>query len=275
MTRSLQRAVKAVFTRFGRSVEQIGDDVLIVADRADEARRLAAHWEWLGWRHLSALLTELRIDCVIDVGANTGQFAQAIRRMGWSGQIVSFEPQSSCQPNLALAAAGDPSWSVIQAALSDREGATTLSLRTSSELTSLNEPRLESRISNAPGFRAQLDVTGTETVPLRRLDQVMSEIPAGRSERFFLKIDTQGHDEIVLAGASGILPRVEALRLEMSQDPLYHGTASATEFMERLRGAGFALAGIFPVFRDSRTHALLEFDAVFVKTATPPGGSRY
>ena len=44
---------------------------------------------------LSAMLGHHGVDLVFDVGANTGQFATALRTAGYVGTIVSFEPLSS------------------------------------------------------------------------------------------------------------------------------------------------------------------------------------
>ena len=43
--------------------------------------------------HLRRLFTVLSIDCVLDVGANTGQFVDRLRHdLGYRGHIASFEP---------------------------------------------------------------------------------------------------------------------------------------------------------------------------------------
>ena len=44
--------------------------------------------------HLATLLRRLRIECVVDVGAHHGEFGLSLRRQGYSGRIVSFEPAS-------------------------------------------------------------------------------------------------------------------------------------------------------------------------------------
>ena len=42
--------------------------------------------------NLSDFIDNRRINLVLDVGANTGQFGQLLRRRGYAGQIISFEP---------------------------------------------------------------------------------------------------------------------------------------------------------------------------------------
>src|SRR5258708_39704342 len=45
--------------------------------------------------HLRELLTRMEIDCVLDVGANVGQYRDFLRdKVLYEGPIVSFEPVS-------------------------------------------------------------------------------------------------------------------------------------------------------------------------------------
>ena len=44
-------------------------------------------------RHLATLFQKLNIRCVLDVGANIGQYREFLRhQVGYDGLIISFEP---------------------------------------------------------------------------------------------------------------------------------------------------------------------------------------
>ncbi len=64
-------------------VNKLGFDVVRFPHRAG--------YEW----HVLQLFEHLRIDTVIDVGANRGQHALSLRNLGYTGWIYSFEPVNS------------------------------------------------------------------------------------------------------------------------------------------------------------------------------------
>ncbi|MGD0661895.1 MAG: FkbM family methyltransferase [Syntrophorhabdales bacterium] len=56
------------------------------------------------------LLSLKGINVVLDIGANAGQFALALRHDGYEGRIISFEPVAQVYENLAANARGDTKW---------------------------------------------------------------------------------------------------------------------------------------------------------------------
>jgi FkbM family methyltransferase len=69
------------------------------------------------------LLTELRVDCVFDFGANDGQFATMLRDFcDYEGQFISFEPTSDFFVKLQRTAAAEALWQVEQLAKGSHYG---------------------------------------------------------------------------------------------------------------------------------------------------------
>src|SRR5262245_943650 len=68
---------------------------------------------------LVSMIRSRQVDLVVDVGANTGQFALKLRQLGYSGRILSFEPVKSVFERLAVNAANDHNWDVLNLAVGD------------------------------------------------------------------------------------------------------------------------------------------------------------
>src|SRR5438046_9585223 len=60
--------------------------------------------------HLVYLFSVLGINCVLDVGAHRGEYGLELRRSGYRGFIISFEPVTENFVALERRAAGDPRW---------------------------------------------------------------------------------------------------------------------------------------------------------------------
>src|SRR5688572_8587852 len=69
--------------------------------------------------HLERFLTDFQIDCVFDVGANEGQYAEKLREIGFRGSIISFEPIPALASVLRRKATRDPDWIIEEIALDE------------------------------------------------------------------------------------------------------------------------------------------------------------
>ncbi|MGE3268365.1 MAG: FkbM family methyltransferase [Chloroflexota bacterium] len=215
--------------------------------------------------YLTHLFLLLSIDCVIDVGARNGEFGRLLREHGYRGRIISFEPVPTTFEHLQQRAARDPLWDAYQVALGSENTLATINVMRSSEFSSFLAPIDGSELNRA-GWNA---VVRQEQVPVRRLDDILPDIlPAGRSSRIYLKMDTQGWDLEVLRGAEQTLSRVQALQSEMSIIPIYDGSPPFSEALASLKQRGFAASAMFGVSRDPQQR-LREFDCVMVRSDEP------
>lgn len=198
------------------------------------------------------------VDLVIDVGANVGQFARRVRKAGYRGQILSFEPVGAVHAKLARRAAADGRWQTIRSAVGERSGEVTIHVSHHTEYSSIkgaSDYGVE-RDSNMAGAR-------DETVPLMRLDDVPEVAGYARP---FLKIDTQGYERNVLDGAAGLLPRLVGLQLELPLVHIYEDVWNFAEAVSYMDSHGFVPAQFRGVsVSDDATTSSVEVDCVFRK----------
>jgi FkbM family methyltransferase len=203
------------------------------------------------------LLAEHGIGLVLDVGAHVGEYASRLREGGYSGQIVSFEPERGNHDALVAKAAGDPAWEVERLALSSAEGEAELGVAdVFSSLLEANDQLV--------GVFERAQPKTTQTVPLRRLDDL--EAHASRLDTpTLMKIDVQGHELEVLRGAQASLARIRMVEVELSVVALYEGQAMMLELMVELDRHGFRLVDLEPIGRDRKTGQFMQFDGIFVR----------
>lgn len=207
---------------------------------------------------LAVKTRELGVGTVFDVGANIGQFAIELRKAGFSGRIVSFEPLTAAHSALVQAAASDPVWTVAPRMALGAE-ATTSRINVAHNLVSSSLLLVEDRsVDAAPdsGF------AGVEEIEVRPLDAVVDPV---WPRPFALKLDTQGFEMEVLKGASATLSDVAIILVEMSIVPLYRGGASFVDIFDYLERQGFKCISLVQGFADHVRNELLQVDGVFVR----------
>lgn len=168
-------------------------------------------------------------DTYVDVGAHIGYLsALAAHAVGAAGRVVAFEP--SPETFGRLRAAFDPvrfpQVTAVNAAVSSCNGEASL-------FTAAGEWEYQAyrnSLHPGPGLR---QLTSVETVALD------SRFPTGQVR--LLKIDVEGGEQAVLAGADGLLSsgRCDALVIELNPEALSRAGSSVPALVERLGGAGF------------------------------------
>lgn len=199
---------------------------------------------------LRAVLEEQAVTTVLDVGAHTGGYGALLREIGYTREIVSFEPVAASFA--VLEARLDPRWRALRLALGREPGTLQLNVARESNFTSAHSPSAFA-VERFGGSATD----HVEEVEVARLDAVAA------GERILLKTDTQGFDLEVIAGASGILDRVVALQVELSVVPLYDGAPDWLEALATLRSLGFVPASLTSVGRAELR--AVEFDCLLVR----------
>ena len=209
---------------------------------------------------LARTLEARGIDCVLDIGANVGQFATLTRRSGFGGRIISCEPLTGAFGQLSGRAAGDDQWVPLHTAVGRSAGETTINVSANSFSSSVLD-MTDAHLISAPGS----GYISSETVPMTTVRDLVAEHSVDPAHTL-LKIDTQGYEEEVLAGAGDLVGEFAAIQLELSFVELYAGQQLFDDLYARMRGLGYRLQIIESGFSDA-TGRMLQCDGLFVRTA--------
>ena len=212
--------------QWGHSLSSRGLDLL-------RAYRDAAHYG------LHLLPAGLRLDgLVVDVGANIGEFTSVIRRLEPTSRVLAFEPSPEIRAGLEARFAGDSRVTIDRHALSDRAVVAEFNVAAESVFSSLLPMRAESADLYAS---YGVGIASRPTVETARLDDLVTE-PVR-----VLKIDVQGNEIPLLAGAERTLAQTDAVLIELMLVSQYEGDATFFELHPRMLELGFMLRSLGPV----------------------------
>jgi FkbM family methyltransferase len=204
------------------------------------------------------ILEHYQIDTVLDIGANSGQFANELREdMGYKNRILSFEPLSEAFKLLTENAKDDPLWATFNYALGDVEEKREINIAGNS-LSSSFLDMLPSHLNAAPESR----YIGKEIIEVKTLDSIFEDI-CKKARNVYMKIDTQGFESKVLKGGAMSLPKINTVQMEMSLVPLYGTELLFDEMCIFMREKGYTLIAIENGFSVPATAHLLQIDGIF------------
>ncbi|MBE3000816.1 FkbM family methyltransferase [Nocardiopsis sp. HNM0947] len=257
----LEPGTALVSRNHGYEVVPLGRGSWVVRrGKPDVQRTHKAVMNHLAAEHVASLLYHYRADCVLDVGANTGQYAKQLRRYGYRGRIVSFEPVPEITEKLRRASANDPDWHVYPYALGREDRTDTINVVYGSMSSMLGPSEFgTTRYKRFKRSRGQ-------EIEVRRLDGLLDKVLDGLDDpRPYLKLDTQGFDLEAYAGGGDRVREFVGLQSEVALMQIYEGMPRMAEAVATFEADGFEITGMYPVTREETTGRVLEFDCVMAR----------
>ncbi len=210
-------------------------------------------------------LRDFRIRTILDVGANTGQFAREINRFLPDAAICCFEPVRDQFAALARELRGVGRARVFNLALGNINGTTRMNRNDFAPSSSLLETTELAR--HAYPFIKHSHV---EDIAIRRLDDAIPELEIRLEPEVLLKLDVQGYEGEVIAGATQTVRACRVILAEVSFREIYKGQPLFDGFYDLMKGAGFAFAGLYETSCHNENGMPLYGDAVFLRDGVIP-----
>ena len=184
---------------------------------------------------------------VVDVGANVGDVALHLRRWFPHATIHAIEPISATFRTLQARVRNDPAIKCHQLALGAAPERREIVLRENSELNTLvSDPSIAHATSGA-----------RETIAIDTLDAFCAREHITSID--LLKLDVQGFEEAVLAGAQTMLPRTRFLYAEAGFRPENRDIATFDRVFDALYPRGFFVCGFYDPLRHDDCKLLMAF----------------
>lgn len=182
---------------------------------------------------------------VIDIGANRGQFALAVRRWAPRARVISFEPLPGPSRVFRKVFAKDDHVTLHQTAIGPKLEQRRMHLSKRDDSSSLL-PITSVQTTAFPGTVevATLDVPVGPLCEFVRADQL--------KQNAMLKLDVQGFEYEALIGCQSLLTYFQWVYCECSFIMLYAGQKMASDVIAWIAGQGFSLDDIQnPVYNDA------------------------
>ncbi len=203
-------------------------------------------------------LQERNIATVLDIGANTGQFAEMIHQILPIATIHSFEPLPEQFIGLQGLTKKIQLLQCYQFAVGSENTEMEINANEFSASSSLL-PMTELHTSSFPYTKNST----LQKISLRTLDSFFDEIKP--TKKTLLKIDVQGFEMEVLKGADKILDLVDVVIVETSFKELYKDQPLFPDIYNYLMKKQFIYNGNFEQIHSASNGEVLQADAIFIR----------
>jgi FkbM family methyltransferase len=224
-----------------------------------------AFWAAVRWRVFSLaafqMVTRLnslgiRPKIVIDVGANIGQFSTAVTQIFPDASVYAIEPDPDCARTLTRNFSKSRAVSVLVAAVGESDSTATFFHN--------SDPQASSILQLGAGRQREFPegkILKKSLVKVVTLDTLFPDLSS--VSPILLKVDVQGYEDRVIAGAVRTLKNVKWVVLEMSFAKLYEEERDFSWMVNEMERYGFKFLQPLDFHISPTTDLIIEMDALF------------
>ena len=207
----------------------------------------------------SKWLKDLNIKTILDIGANTGQFATKIHTIFPESYLYSFEPLEECFQELINNFSDNELFKGFNIALGNEEGELTIHKNEYSPSSSIL-PMADLHKNN---FVYTKNAT-QEVIRIARLDDFANNLKIIKP--LLVKIDVQGFEAKVIEGGRSIIGSASVIICELSMEKLYEEQPLFDDIYKMLTELGFQYKGNYEQLLSPIDGRVLQADGIFIRT---------
>ena len=236
------RIIKKIFSKLGLTISRKSSHLLSTSD---------------SWVEQLIWLRRYEIRQIIDVGANTGQFANKIKGLFPEAIIICFEPIPKVFDILKTCVQCNNA-QFFNTALGSEKGKSQIFLNEYSPSSSLLE--MDKLHKEAFGFAVKQKLIDIEVDLLDNYSYLIDD-----NRNLLVKIDVQGFEKQVIEGGKNVLSKAIMIIVEISYEPLYLGQPTFKDIYDELYNLGFEFHGNIEYLKNPKDFSILQSDALFIK----------
>jgi FkbM family methyltransferase len=203
-------------------------------------------------------LNTLNIQTVLDIGANTGQFAAEIRNILPEARIYSFEPLADCFKKLNEHMGQYNNFSSFNYALGDTDESVPMNKNAYAPSSSILEMS-----ENHKKLFPHTKESSLEKIVVKRLDDVASSLTL--KANVLIKVDVQGFESKIITGGENTFKKAHAVLIENSFTTLYENQPLFNEIYTKLVALGFEYKGALQEKVNPLNGEIISEDSLFLK----------
>jgi FkbM family methyltransferase len=209
-------------------------------------------------RRKTLWLRNMKLETILDIGANTGQFAKSMHELFPEATLYSFEPLKDCYEELLVQFKNVPQFQAFNVALGDETGVVEMhrsEYSPSSSLLSMNDLHKTS----FPYTKKEI----LQKVDLVCLDDIASRLELRKP--MLVKLDVQGYEDKVISGGKSVIGQADIVITELSVEQLYDGQPLFDEIYKTMTSMGFQYRGNYDQLCSPDDGRVLQVDGIFTK----------